>query len=376
MYMKTVEMERMNKMNILIYGAGKYCKNLLEAIKKYPDIHLTGIADSNLCGEKFGYKILDLFNGDIIIAQDIVIVIAMANAFNACEIAKRLNVYGFYHIYLYLNKKKTFENDFLKGECISLCDLDDLTLPSVELHVTDFCNLNCRGCLHFSPLFEKKLPDFNIRIQDLYTLKKIFHKTVVIYLLGGEPLLNPELDRYIIETRSCFPEAEIQIVTNGLLLLKLDEKVFEELHKNKITIVISEYEPTHKIIEKIEKRLQEFRIDYAIREINIKERFNRPLSIIPNSKHRKTCISDGCTSVCDGRIARCPTLLYIDRFNEYFEQELPNQGVIELKNCTNGKELIRKLKEKVPLCNHCIEYEIDWDMCKTTISIEDFSSLD
>ncbi len=363
-------------MNILIYGLGNYGRNLLRVIEKYTDIMLSGVADSYISGEVSGYRVLNWEDIQKEISKDTYIVIAMANIWNAVGIAKKFCDVGYKKIYLYLNKTKTYSNIFFENECIALNNLDSVTLPSVEFHVSDFCNLNCKGCVHFSPLFEKKFPEYNTRTGDLDKLNKIFDQIFVVYLLGGEPLLNPELDRYITKARECFPNAEIQLVTNGLCLPSLSDELMELMRQNKITIVISEYTPTHQIIKRIEDRLQRFKIEYSVRSMVGKEKFNRPLSISSSSKYNKKCISNGCTSVCDGKIARCPTLLYIDKFNEKFSQNLPNDGILNLNEYKSGDILINKLRERAQLCDYCIEYEINWDVCGKSIHMEDFAATD
>lgn len=138
-------------MEILIYGIGNYGKSLFNVVKSYKKVKILGIADSFMKGEIFGYKIINLENIINIIPIHTNIVIAMANVWNAVEISKKLKKMGYINIYLYLNKTKSYINNFLDAECISLNSCDSNMLPSIELHVTDFCNLNCKGCVHFFP---------------------------------------------------------------------------------------------------------------------------------------------------------------------------------------------------------------------------------
>ena len=49
--------------------------------------------------------------------------------------------------------------------------------------------------------------------------------SVTLHYNKSEPLLNPEIEKYIIQTRQCFPKSEIQIITNGLLLLQLSDRM-------------------------------------------------------------------------------------------------------------------------------------------------------
>ena len=78
------------------------------------------------------------------------------------------------------------------------------TLPylfHLEFEVTHHCNLNCRGCNHFAPLSEKKFGDLEQFVKDLERIHQMVDQIGHIQLPGGEPLLNPELYRFIEESR-------------------------------------------------------------------------------------------------------------------------------------------------------------------------------
>ena len=339
---------------------------------------MVGIADGHINGERFGYIVMDLLNEEYAIAKTTAIVIAMANHHSAHTVARRLKSEGYRSLWLYLNKTKTFYEDFLEGECIELTDVDALTLPSIEYQTADFCNLNCRGCSHFSPLFERIFPDYDKRILDLQLLRKLFQRIPFISILGGEPLLSPDIGKYIEETRGLFTEAEIQIVTNGLLLQRggINDEVLKLMAKNRITVSVSEYEPTHKVIEKIKDRLEEYRIDYIIRPYDKKSKFNIAISTRSDSRYGHKCRENGCVAVCEGKIAKCPTLLYMYKFNEYFNQNMPQEGILNLSDYTDGQDLLHDLQKEVPLCKHCIDCEIDWSICPNDVTIEDFAAVD
>ena len=56
-----------------------------------------------------------------------------------------------------MQPKKDIKYDnagFLGKECLNLSGWGDVVMPHIELHISDKCNLNCKGCTHFSPLFE------------------------------------------------------------------------------------------------------------------------------------------------------------------------------------------------------------------------------
>ena len=49
-------------------------------------------------------------------------------------------------------------------------------------------------------------------------------------LLGGEPLLNPEINEYIKISRKYFPKTRISIITNATLLNDMDENFWKILN--------------------------------------------------------------------------------------------------------------------------------------------------
>ena len=363
-------------MDIWVYGAGKRCNHLMEKLCSYPEVHVAGIADSFVHGERFGFPIVDLLHENVSdCPKDSIIVITFAKLKEAMRVAQKLFDRGFNNLYLYLAKTKSFHG-FLGGECKKLPENLENVLPSLEMHVVDHCNLNCAGCVHFSPCFPKKNPVFDVRMKDLEEMRKLFPDITILSLLGGEPLLSPDLCRYMEKARALFPHAEIQLITNGLLLPQMNEAFFACAREARITIVISEYKPTSRILSKITDRLISEKIEYTVRGLENKSVFNRSLSVRKDSIHEKYCLSDGCTAVSEGKIARCPTLLYIHQFNTFFNEDLPSDGIYRISDFHDGKELKKCMEERVPLCDYCVKDEMPWHTCGTDIRLEDFASLE
>ena len=114
-------------------------------------------------------------------------------------------------------------------------------ITSLEYHITDHCNLNCAGCSHFSPLAEpwyvdpedferewKEVADCGLEIQR-------------IRILGGEPLLHPELGFMLKCVRCLFPKSDINVVTNGILLKQKKSELLPVFIRNNISITVSCY---------------------------------------------------------------------------------------------------------------------------------------
>jgi len=251
-------------MSMLFYGAGNWGKAALEAYSGR-ECHgevLEGFVDSKKTGMFYGYPVYSVSG---ISNKDVRVVITIADLLIVAEAYNILKRAGINEIYRFEGKADSQGDcgDFIETEC-TRCDWGDCVLPKVEMHIMDSCNLNCRGCTHFSPLFGKEKPDFAGRIRDVEALKEKIPHIVAFSILGGEPFLNPDIDRYITEIRKLLPDTYIQIVTNGLLIPQLGAGILECIRENEIAVQISEYRPTHQIIDRIRDTLDRYGISVSL----------------------------------------------------------------------------------------------------------------
>lgn len=362
-------------MSYVIYGACDIGKRAEESLKKNYGIDILGYMDTYKTGTFHEHRILDADEVD----KDAYIIISVLNPHNTVAICRLLQEKGFDKLYWFydMHQNLSERKDFLSEECFKMSCVGDELLTHAEFHISDKCNLNCKGCTHFSPLFDTIGMDFESRIKDLQEIKRIFSDVFRLDILGGEPLLNDELERYVITIREMFPDSFIQIYTNGLLIPKLSDAVLQTIRDKNVAFSISEYLPTHKMIDQIKARLNEFGIRFKIAEYDKKQVFNRPISTNSHSRHEQLCISNGCVTIADGKIARCPTLMYVYKFNEIFQQNLPTDGIYKLSEYEGGgAELLSELEKEVPLCKHCVNNEMTWSVCGKEKRFEDFATED
>lgn len=366
---------------VILYGAGKEGQRLLRRMKKLREPpEILGFADSFQTKSGCEYPLLP---PETVMEAGADIIITVKNHMVMKEIYDSLtqqHVKGsiYWHYDNRLDPCTASYRGFLRRECIYLRDSvrEKGILPRVEMHVCDYCNLNCSGCSHFSPIFEHRLPDREKRIADVRTLSEKTGVILKFFIMGGEPFLNPEIIRYMEDIRAVLPDTDLWVVTNGLLIPSIGEEVFDCMRENGIAVSVSEYEPTHRIIGKITDRIRNAGLHYNIRPYDIKQKFIRPLSLSSDSKYHRRCISEGCINIWDGKIARCPTLMYIDRFNEVFGTALPSDGIHDLADCPSGEELLALLRQEVPLCRHCVENETEWSQCGRKALLSDFAVED
>lgn len=93
-------------------------------------------------------------------------------------------------------------------------------IPYFETHITESCNLKCRGCSHFSVFAKPKHKDLKEFEREFDRLSEI-EEVGIIRLMGGEPLLNPQFMDYLHIARRYFPGSKLVLVTNGLLAERL-----------------------------------------------------------------------------------------------------------------------------------------------------------
>ena len=114
-------------------------------------------------------------------------------------------------------------------------------IESLEYHIVDHCNLNCAGCSHFSPLAEHWFVDPEDFEKEWKEVADSGLEIKRIRILGGEPLLHPELGYMLKCIRCLFPVSDINVVTNGILLNKRKAELLPVFNKYNISLTVSCY---------------------------------------------------------------------------------------------------------------------------------------
>lgn len=239
-----------------------------------------------------------------------------------------------------------------------LCSyLDWSVLPYLEFSVALHCNMNCRSCTHFSPLSKERFYDFDSFKRDITRLRELVRQINIIRIMGGEPLLNPRLADFVSLTREKYPNAEIQLVTNGLLVPSMTDGLTDALRQNKVIINISFYpalaEKVRDVIRYLEGQQLTYRISYMVTE------FARILSKRNIGNPYTPFIPAGCTcpNLFEGKLSTCPEVMFISDLNERFDVDYPASGPINLHDETlDFHKLQELLKREVPLCEYCRTY--------------------
>ncbi len=110
-----------------------------------------------------------------------------------------------------------------------------------EVHLVDHCNLECKGCDRFATMCEPAFADLTEFTEDMARMAGLFSAVRRVHLVGGEPLLHPQVLEFCKVTRATFKKARITLRTNGTLLMAQDEPFWDALAQDRITLLVDLY---------------------------------------------------------------------------------------------------------------------------------------
>lgn len=203
------------------------------------------------------------------------------------------------------------------------------TLPFVETMITQVCNLSCTGCTNYSDLQHEGYVTWK---QGKLEIERWLERVDILDfgILGGEPLINPEVSEWIYGLRELMPDAQIRFTTNGILLKK-SWHVVEQLAEIgncvfKITLHKENFgvrESVQKIVDSYGWRpVKEHGINRYVTDNNFRFHFKEPAIFwktfkgpyhdmkphhsVPSEAFR-ICSQQTCPLLYKGRIYKCST---------------------------------------------------------------------
>lgn len=226
-----------------------------------------------------------------------------------------------------------------------------------EVHLTEHCNLNCQSCFHFSPLAEEEYADIASFEKDFKRLSELANGKIESFILmGGEPLLHPQLISFLEVSRKYFPKSFIQLVTNGVLLLEQKDSFWEAMQKYNIILRPTKY-PINIDYNEIEEKAKKYNVFVQyFNDIKISKKI--PIDLEGKLNFRKNyrrCGSKTCYILNKGKIYPCSTAGNIHHFIKFFNLNIENddRNGIDIYSVKNIKEIDKFLKKRIPLCRYC-----------------------
>jgi len=240
-------------------------------------------------------------------------------------------------------------------------DITKPRLPMLVYSIVAHCNLKCKGCGTISNVNKRFFDDPDWFEKQARRIKELFSGVRLIQILGGEPLLHERLLDFIAIARRTFPDAELMIVSNGLLIPDCSNELLHAFHKSDVTFLITVYPPTGVIKGKIKCLLSRNHVKYVFSEpvytfkrcINLKKAYCAE-DVFAN------CLK--CTTVLDGILA-CGIYHVLQQLRQFFDIDVNDcekgLGINIFKTELNGWEINEFLSKPSKLCAYCALYSGD-----------------
>ena len=236
-------------------------------------------------------------------------------------------------------------------------------LEKCDIHITDHCNLNCRSCTHFAPL----APEFFLDVDDFARdIKRLSELTCAqlgqLFLLGGESLLHKELIDFFPVARNAFPETNIIIITNGIILLDMEPRFWKACKRYDIHIWVSKYDLSLDF-SAMSERAKEYGVSLGFTSYTRTkddEKYWGKWPIDPEGKQYYIdsfahCNIRNCVALKEGKLYTCCTLANIEHFNRQFNTnlEISEYDYIDLYKIDSHEALLSAIVKPIPFCRYC-----------------------
>jgi len=362
-------------MKIIIYGAGNCGRYVYNKVIDNTHIDMPFWIDNSLKGgqEIFGKPVISETDfKKLSNEKDVVIIIAIMDDNIRQKICLSLNNSGYSEIYL-LDQHCLMADLPLINEngefrpWVRRFDTIKPVLPYLEFQVADRCNLNCTSCAHFSNIYkEDGFPEPQLFRSALEILSNRLSNIGKIRLMGGEPLLNEQLPEFIEIARDVFPQSDIRVVTNGIQLFNISDRLKDVMQRTVTIFDITQYPVIQNRLADIMEYLSSLRIGYQLSPMTDQFWIRTTTG---NSLPEKAFLGNACSSVCTflrkGRLFVCPQipLLYENRglFDFHIDEDeyLSASLLLSENMLENGWDILKCLLVPKKFCRFC-SYDFEW----------------
>lgn len=227
---------------------------------------------------------------------------------------------------------------------------EKIRLEYIEIQIVNHCNLRCKGCTHFANIAEPYFITVEEFERNIIELSNKFD-IKIIRLLGGEPLLHPEIIKLAEIARKYLKKSTISITTNGLLLAEQNELFWRTLQINNIIIDVSLYPIHNEIYEKSFRKMEENNIEYYVKKTDYFSYFTNINAAYNKKSSFNKCPIKYCIIVSKNRIYHCPITACLYIYNEKFHTRLKDSKGISIYS--NSKQIMKYLNKPIETCKYC-----------------------
>lgn len=188
---------------------------------------------------------------------------------------------------------------------------DKVQLRLLEFHVVHHCNLTCAMCSHFSPRAAREFVSRQALARDVRQAASRLQPECV-HVLGGEPLLHPELADLLPIFRPAFLQAQIKLVSNGVLVARRAPRLLPVLASEGIMLAVSVYPDAELDTSEIAELTGEYGVELEIWEQSTFLDFMNLKGDTDPGEARAACHMGDACNVRDGRLFPCPVTAWAD----------------------------------------------------------------
>ncbi len=230
-------------------------------------------------------------------------------------------------------------------------------LDYMEFHAADHCNLNCKNCSMFSALVDGPVfADYRETAEGLRKLKTFFTHIKTIRILGGEPLLNPELFRYLYLVREVYPHTDIRVITNGILVPKMGEELIQALVDVSASFIVTGYPALAGSLDDMADHLRRKGIRHVVSPTvhEFQKIYNAagdsdPVKVFSQCNWRGTC-----ANLKGHRISACFVPFVFPYLERAFQLEHPEDETIDLfEEGLTVRKIRERMNSPMDICRFC-----------------------
>lgn len=107
-----------------------------------------------------------------------------------------------------------------------------------EVYISNVCNYSCNHCQSLNNFAFKGHQRWDDYKDEYRKLSEKFDIARIV-IIGGEPLLNPDFEKWLIGISELWPKSKLQISTNGTYLDKITEETYQILARHNGTVGIT-----------------------------------------------------------------------------------------------------------------------------------------
>lgn len=196
----------------------------------------------------------------------------------------------------------------------------------IEIQAAEHCNIRCAGCSQSSPFLPPTFPD----IEDIYrSLRRLsgMLRAGRATILGGEPLLNPNLIQLLTVVRDSGIFDRIYVTTNGVLLEQVATEFWELVDVVEISVYPSTRRKVHAVMGHLYERAWLSRTE---------------LHLLPTPKFRHITLTE---HIGDNRVVRD---IYSRCYFRHFCHTLHNERLYKCAPSTHIPELVGRVGNTPP----------------------------